>query len=291
MDSLALGLVAAIAAFSLFRLLRRPAAPPRPQHAGSPVAAPAPQAPPSTAVAEPVDVEMVRARLAGHRRSTFLPITIAGDATSAVSKFSGVPYLPPGEAWPACGNCGRPMQLFVQLAAAELPAEARERIGAGHLLQFFYCTREEPHCESECDAYAPHARSTLLRLVRADGAIPQPSALAAEMFPPRRITGWTETDDYPNFEEADDLGVSLSDAESDVLCEAYPRDGEKLLGWPYWVQGVEYPDCRVCGTRMELLFQLDSERNLPYMFGDVGVGHVTQCPEHRAELAFGWACH
>lgn len=41
---------------------------------------------------------------------------------------------------------------------------------------------------------------------------------------------------------------------------------------------------------MELLFQIASEENLPYTFGDVGVGHVTQCPAHRERLAFGWAC-
>jgi hypothetical protein len=26
------------------------------------------------------------------------------------------------------------------------------------------------------------------------------------------------------------------------------------------------------------------------MFGDAGIGHVTQCREHRDELAFGCAC-
>jgi hypothetical protein len=27
------------------------------------------------------------------------------------------------------------------------------------------------------------------------------------------------------------------------------------------------------------------------MFGDSGIGHITQCPEHKEVLAFGWACH
>jgi hypothetical protein len=41
---------------------------------------------------------------------------------------------------------------------------------------------------------------------------------------------------------------------------------------------------------MHLLFQIDSEDNLPYMFGDAGCGHITQCPKHPHRLAFGWAC-
>lgn len=41
---------------------------------------------------------------------------------------------------------------------------------------------------------------------------------------------------------------------------------------------------------MQLVFQLDSEKGLPFMFGDVGIGHVTQCAEHKDVLAFAWAC-
>jgi uncharacterized protein YwqG len=111
------------------------------------------------------------------------------------------------------------------------------------------------------------------------------------MFPARRIVGWAPTADLPNGEELGYAGVELEEDEEEALMERdFPRSGEKLLGWPYWVQGVEYPKCRTCGREMALLFQVDSERNLPYMFGDAGVGHVTQCPQHHAELAFGWAC-
>ena len=33
------------------------------------------------------------------------------------------------------------------------------------------------------------------------------------------------------------------------------------------------------------------EHNLPFMFGDSGCGYITQCPEHKEVVAFGWACH
>jgi hypothetical protein len=41
---------------------------------------------------------------------------------------------------------------------------------------------------------------------------------------------------------------------------------------------------------MQMVFQINSEGNLPYMFGDSGRGHITQCPQHKDELAFAWAC-
>jgi uncharacterized protein YwqG len=236
--------------------------------------------------------ENLTTRIAAHRRTAYIPTVENGDGSAGGSKFSGVPCLAAGEPWPACGNCGRPLQLFVQLAADELPAEARERIGAGKLLQFFYCTSTDPDCESDAEAFLPHARSTLVRIVSGAPAAGEPRALPAGMFPPRRITGWTETDDYPSDEELDGLaGAALDEDDLDALAEEFPRLGEKLLGWPHWVQGMEYPACRVCGTEMRMLFQMDSNGALPYMFGDVGVGHVTQCPIHPDELAFGWACY
>lgn len=236
-----------------------------------------------------IDSSELGRKLAPFRRRAWIPETADGDGGPGDSKFSGRPWLSPEEGWPACGNCGRPMQLFVQLSARDLPSEAEARLGGG-ILQLFYCTSEEPHCESECEAFFPDAKSTLLRL------LPPPGAAGAGeppsgTFPPRRIVGWTEVVDYPNWEELEELGVPLGDEEGDALAEQdYPRSGEKLLGWPAWVQSVEYPSCPECGRRMEMLFQIDSEQNLPYMFGDVGTGHVTQCPVHEHRLAFGWAC-
>lgn len=260
--------------------------------------APAVSAPPATEAlpspepaAAPRDIAEIKAELAGQRRTAYIPVTTAGDAPGAVSKFSGSPYLLPGEEWPACGNCGQPMQLFVQLAGDDLPPEAHSRVAPGEVLQLFYCTSEDPHCEDDCDAWAPWSNSTVARIVPAAWDAPAGPPLPEGLFPPLRITGWTVMDDYPGFDDLEDMGVRLSDADADTLGDEFPRIGDKLLGWPAWVQGMEYPSCRVCGTRMELLFQLDSEDNLPYMFGDSGAGHVTQCPEHRTELAFGWACY
>jgi hypothetical protein len=184
------------------------------------------------------------------------------------------------------------MQLFVQLRSDELPAEQAERVAGGYV-QLFYCTSSEPLCEVDCDAWAPHSRSTLLRFLPATSAVAEHGeSPVADAFPAKRIVGWTAVTDHPSTQELEQLGVTLADGESEALdlADRVPSDGEKLAGWPLWIQGIEYPRCRRCGEAMELLFQIDSERNLPYMFGDAGIGHITQCREHRDELAFGWAC-
>ena len=225
------------------------------------------------------------------RRACWLPVVEDGDGAVTGSKFAGVPYLAEGEAWPVCPNCGNAIQLFLQLNSDELPEESGKPWGDG-LLQFFYCTNKKPACELDCAAWSEFAKSVLIRVVPAGDALSAYSEIPViGAFPPKRIVGWTQTDDLPQYwEEMQDLGVHLSEADAEELSETYPREGEKLLGWPYWVQGKEYPNCPECGSEMQLVFQIDSEQSLPYMFGDAGAGHITQCPEHRTVPAFRWAC-
>ncbi|MDY7007602.1 MAG: hypothetical protein SWX82_27625 [Cyanobacteriota bacterium] len=54
------------------------------------------------------------------------------------------------------------------------------------------------------------------------------------------------------------------------------------------VQNIEYPNCPICGERMELVFQLYSEGNSPFILHKVGHGHITQCQNHKHQLAFSW---
>lgn len=156
----------------------------------------------------------------------------------------------------------------------------------------FYCTSEDPMCEVECQAFFPFAKSVLVRIVQPDtGKYTPDAALPENSFPAKLITGWEEIEDYPSAEEGCLMGVKLEDDERDSMYDTgFPRIGDKLAGYPAWVQGVEYPSCPACGEIMRLLFQIDAEDNLPFMFGDVGCGHITQCKNHREQLAFGWAC-
>ena len=227
------------------------------------------------------------------KRDCWIPVCAAGEDDPTSSKFCGTPYLPEGESWPECPNCGNAMQLFVQLNPKSMPEATRNIWGSG-LLQFFYCTNLNPSCDVECGAWEEHSKSTLIRVIEMRGPAAAPtSSPVNDAFPARIIVDWNQRAEYPNWEEVTDFSGDRDDPAFEDWEDVQENNlfqGEKLFGWPYWVQGVEYPNCRECGKRMEMLFQIDSEVNIPYMFGDVGCGHITQCPEHKTELAFRWAC-
>jgi uncharacterized protein YwqG len=255
-------------------------------------------------------VEMLEPWLARQRRPAWKPIVQEGDGPSTVSKFCGTPWIAADAPWPECEHCKMPLPLFLQLDLEDLPKELGKRFGTG-LLQLFYCTRDdcqgyggwEPFADdlSRVRIVQPSLSSQVTFAPRQDG-----------YFPAKRIVGWTRFTDLPMPCEHDELGLTytydldagtlrLECAEVD-LDLANPMDdcsaeeiatselGDKLVGWPAWVQNVEYPHCPRCGRRMVHVFQVDSEDNIPFMFGDVGCGHITQCTEHKDILAFGWAC-
>jgi len=111
-------------------------------------------------------------------------------------------------------------------------------------------------------------------------------------FPPRLITDWKEAEDYPSGGELEDeCGVtSTVEGMYDAWEQGFPIQGDKLMGWPAWVQDIGYPTCPECGTQMWLLYQIDSNYNVPYFFGDAGCGYITQCPKHPRDLPFDWQC-
>ena len=226
------------------------------------------------------------------KRIAYIPVTTASKSEfSNKSKIGGLPYLRNDKDWPICPNCKKNMQLFLQLNLEELP----ERKAKG-LAQLFYCTTNEPLCESDMEAFFPFSKSVECRIVKCDTESAKIEPNIDELFGEKLITDWIAKEDYPHFEEYAQLGIEL-ELEDDVyeLMEqreiGLPIEQDKLFGWPHWVQSVEYPFDRKTGNKTELLFQLASEVNLPYMFGDAGIGHLTQSPDDKNELGFGWACY
>jgi hypothetical protein len=228
-------------------------------------------------------------------RPAHLPVTEPAEF-GARSGFGGSPYLAAGVEHPACPRCGNPMALFVQLRLDELP-EAIRPAGEG-LIQLLYCITlqgADRMCEIELGAGAPFAAGEVVRMVAAEGGSVSPVPPA---FPPQRITGWYTRPDVPSCQELEEeLGVDVEDELMDRLLDlqgkfggSLPRPGDKMGGWPAWVQAVEYPDCTTCGRRMSYVIQIDSEDHIPYMFQDGGTGHVAQCQAHPDVLTFGWAC-
>ena len=253
--------------------------------------------------------------IAKHTRRAWRPVLERGDGAPADSKYGGVPWLAVGEKWPTCTACNAPMPLFLQLHSDQVPPDIGRRFGPG-LLQFFYCTAA---CESDRAAWEPFSEGTMIRVI----ALPLgPAADHVEppevAFPEMVVREWTEFDDLPSPEEHEELGVDIDCDDDDRVVVACPEfgikhrvpaigtdddwsavvesvgrcvSGEKIGGWPDWLQRQEYPQCPRCGTRMEHLAQFESHETLPYGFGDMGCGHITQCPQHREVFAFGWACH
>jgi uncharacterized protein YwqG len=245
-----------------------------------------------------------------HRRPAWKPVVEDGDGPATVSKFCGTPWIGPDAPWPQCGHCKEPLQLFLQLDLGDLPQELGQPFGTG-LLQLFYCIRDE------CQGYGgwePFADDlSRVRVVQPYGIALKTSVPQQDShFPAKRIVGWTRFLDLPKSSEHDELGLKYAydfkagtvrlecgelalvfdKIKDDMLAEniANSELGDKLAGWPAWIQNVEYPNCPRCGRRMAHVFQMDSEDNVPFMFGDAGCGHVTQCPEHKEVVALGWAC-
>lgn len=244
-----------------------------------------------------------------HRRLAWKPQLKDGDGKLAGSKFAGMPWLAAGEEWPACGDCEGPMRLFLQLDLDDLPQKVGGRFGGG-LLQAFFCIQEE--CLLGHHGSNPFSSCHLIRVVRpsgmnADVAIPRFED-GVEAFPPRQIVGWECVDDYPSLAEKRDLGLDHGPVKNIVICnqpkleiEAKLKeyfklpgnvDGEKLAGWAGWVNiNTDYPKCPKCETRMDqTIFQLGSNDNMPFMWGDDGQGHIVQCPKHLDVVAFPWTC-
>ena len=140
----------------------------------------------------------------------------------------------------------------------------------------------------------PFSEAVTCRKIEIEGESATIEPNMETVFEEKIIKAWEAVDDFPHYEELYDLKVEFDDEVEEIINEKELRptvQGDKLFGFPFWVQSIEYPNDRKTGTRMELIFQLDSEDNLPYMFGDVGVGHLSKSKKNDEEMAFGWACH
>ena len=248
-------------------------------------------APPAAEPADPID-----AILAKIERPWYRPKTSPGDGSSTATKFGGRAFIPAGESWPRCGSCGAELPLFVQLDLASLPEELAHPHREG-LVQLFYCTSE---CEVACSAWDAGAKSVVTRWLIPAAEQPitgSPATRASYGFVPSVLERWErqapELAAYGEELPIDDGERALVDERYEDLRDGDQRChlGDKLGGWPRWIQGPSIPACPICRTRMRYLLQLDSNGLCGHQFGDLGAGHLFQCPRHVEGLAFTWACH
>ncbi|MEZ6189634.1 MAG: hypothetical protein R3F62_32110 [Planctomycetota bacterium] len=250
---------------------------------------------------EPQLLQQLRAALEGRLRPSYVPRVAAPTGDAGCSKVGGLALLAPGEAWPTCPNCAAPLPLALQLARETCPepVQARFPAGARHL-QLFYCSSSD--CGAD-DAWEPFGTNRVLRFLRE--SVPASEVPECPEPPePADLVGWDERVMTPHSEDVRDLSDELQIAREqlgDLVREgsadaadvpyASPSHETRLLGWPAWAQGAEWPSCPQCEARMVLVAQVGADDGpLRMLFAADGTGHVTQCPTHLDVLAFGWAC-
>jgi hypothetical protein len=239
------------------------------------------------------DFERLKREIEPFRRLCLLPVASPGEAGTVTSKFCGSAWLAQNEAWPTCPLCGEPLQMLVQIVTNDLRDDVRAVTGLG-LLQLFYCTHD---CTFDSD---PFGRSTLARVVAASGlglgSVRRRPVVKQPTYPSQVITGWREAIDYPGW--GGPSPPHWDETEWDLFYEVIsklpetegPHRGDKLAGWPDWVQGIVDIHCPTCNTLMVPILQIGSEDHIPYMWGDCGIGHVHICPKHPEKCAFQWDC-
>lgn len=169
-------------------------------------------------------------------------------------------------------------------------------------MQLFFCRNEKANCSDS------GPRSHLVRMVRVSKAPPPkpPKKKIEGSFSPKCIEGWKDFGEMPRWVELGDstsksmgrklaaLGFEYFDGDDDVGegPGVSPQLGDKLLGWPCWIDKPEMQcSMRGCKSKLQHVFQVDSEDNVPWMWGDSGTAWIFQCPTHHEVLMLEWQGH
>src|SRR5262249_366298 len=144
------------------------------------------------------------------------------------------------------------------------------------LLQYFQCAQLQS-CNAASEDYRPFSKGKLVRIVEEDGLRTPTLPREVTPFPLRSIARWAEFWDLPSTAEHERLGLEYTydfqpgytrstvawrgggvapsepfgqanDDQRPGLAKSIgdAAEGDKLGGWPLWVQGVEYPHCPDC---------------------------------------------
>jgi hypothetical protein len=239
--------------------------------------------------------ERLQTKLATARRPAFFPVLETGDGEPGDDKLGGTPL---GEV-PICKGCRCPMVLLLQLDPRRLPAGAPGQ-GKGPL-QVFHCGRHD--CDYGDVTHSPGGTGVVMRVAvepktakasaakSTTEAAPKPAkkgkakaVQAVGKGKASRIVGWTEASDLPG--PGDLTALALDAKEQRLAADERSRDGDKLGGYPCWIQHPTAPDCPTCHAPMHFVFQLSARL---VDFGDSGLGYLHQCGKHPAKLAFSWS--
>ena len=243
----------------------------------------------------PKTLPRLRKRLleAGLGRPAWLPETEAVDIVDwgNGSYYGGASWIE-DQPLPHCEDCRGPLSHLLQLDLAQLPSGFDFPLKSG-LVKLYYCLNQHRGAEYACDYEQPGPSSCgkfyLNLYVPASN---KGLVVGAQMpaLPLKGISSWEPL--RPELPELDGLvqpPVELSQTEKAIWAEHLKAmTGDKLGGCPHWLQGFERFDCPDCNQPMSLLYQLDSAKELPVLFGNRGLGHVWICADHPQHVFFVW---
>jgi uncharacterized protein YwqG len=242
-------------------------------------------------ILKPLAVPATKLSLRKARKQEGLPVT--------GTHFGGEPYLEAGEEYPVCPVCENALTFICQIDASESFHKKREGI---KLFTFFYCENCSPWGLSDEEAgqwvvrIYDEPRAEKFVSVKPDPEISNPTN--------RCLADAEKIVIYPSWDEIDYWAEGVSEIcsreNAEAPWEAYDGGVKELGGfddfattvggYAFWVQGEEITECDVCGNRMELLAQIDSEEKAELAWGDSGLVYLFFCENHLSEIKLILQC-
>ncbi len=198
------------------------------------------------------------------------------------SCFGRIAVQEPGEGWPTYRK--KLMRPLLQINCAELPFRPKSIVDLA-MIRVWIGEDFEAEPPGSTKFWCVRASPSIARLK------PTPEPAHKSDIKPAGIRWKLLEADYPTWDEApvDEIPEVLHESYHDHFACAL---GTKVGGWPHTVQSEV---CWEAGgknsTSAEFVFQIDSEPDLNWMWGDAGLGYVGRgSGKHRKAWRFDWQC-
>jgi predicted DNA-binding WGR domain protein len=185
-------------------------------------------------------------------------------------QFGGMPPGVTEQSWPRCKECERPQQFLFMLHAhpERLPLKEHAAVAV------FMCDGELSG--GGCATYEPDSGANAVLLL-SQKALASPALKQA----PGGEKGSPEPLERRGFSYREKLEREPVDEENS------DNNTDKVGGYPGWLQGAEFQNCRKCRKHMRFVAQLADQGEIN--FGDAGEAYLFVCPEEH-EGRFLWQC-
>lgn len=223
------------------------------------------------------------------------PVNPGESVPAHVSKFAGIPHLPPDFQWPEWK--GEPLTFLAQIDLAEASKyDVKKLLPTSGMLYFFYEVKQMPW------GFDPHDRGSW-RVIYYNGdpgtlrPVPPPENIQQDTWISECLLGFSGIQTFFDG-DVDYAAMGMNSDEEDLmygLIEEEIEEGKRswLLGHPYTIQGdmrlesqlafhgvyvggpsdieqAKVMDLREGASDWQLLLQIDSDENAEMMWGDMG---------------------